>query len=61
MTNINVIQYTEELKKQTINSIRLLEVDVARKFDEIIFIMESLIKEKTDITPEVESDKNVNS
>ena len=42
MTNINVIQYVQNLKSESINSIRLLEVDISRKFDEMLYILEQL-------------------
>ena len=44
MTNINVIQHVQNLKNESINSIRLLEVEISRKYDEILYILDALIK-----------------
>lgn len=56
MTNINVIQYVQNLKSDSINSIRMLEVDVSRKYDEIIYIIETLMNK-----PSEESEKNADN
>jgi len=43
---IDVLDYIQSLKKEHITAIRLLEVDAARKFDEILFILKTMAEEK---------------
>jgi len=44
---IDVLDYIQSLKKEHITAIRLLEVDVARKFDEILFILKTMAEQSS--------------
>lgn len=47
-TQIKVDDYINQLKTDHINAIRLLEVDAARKFDEILFIVKTISETKSE-------------
>jgi len=49
--DVNVIQYLQQLKKESVNSIRLLEVDITRKFDEVIYIVQTMDDQLKSATP----------
>jgi len=64
MTNtdnqINVIEYVQQIKTELINEIRLMEVNISRKFDEILYIAEAMTNEIKELS-KVDNSKGENN
>jgi len=59
---ISVIGYVNQIKSNTIKSVRLLETDIARAFDEIIEVASELTKHNIVLTKTIENQsKEINN
>ena len=54
---ISVIGYVNQIKSNTIKSIRLLETDISRAFDEVVEIVNELVKQNIVLTKTIEQQK----